>query len=133
MRRTRRACLTIQRMACTGCRARRGPRDGVVESGNQSLSCYFPHLFRSVKSSNGPSEARSTAIFTNSFVKVAHSYSTKTPDPLFFPYAQTAPGVPLPQNTAGILDALPSDVLAKMQQLGQMLKQNINEGKITEA
>jgi len=44
-----------------------------------------------------------------------------------------APGGPLSQNTAGILDALPSDVLAKVQQLGQMLQQNINEGKITEA
>jgi hypothetical protein len=48
-------------------------------------------------------------------------------------HAQMAPGGPLPQNTAGILDALPSDVLAKVQQLGQMLQQNINEGKITEA
>jgi hypothetical protein len=47
-------------------------------------------------------------------------------------YAQTTPGGPLPQNTAGILDALPSDVLAKVQQLGQMLQQNINERKITE-
>ena len=48
--------------------------------------------------------------------------------------AQMAPpGGHLPQNTAGILDALPSDVLAKVQQLGQMLQQNINEGKITEA
>jgi len=44
-----------------------------------------------------------------------------------------APGGPLSQNTSGILDALPSDVLAKVQQLGQMLQQNINEGKITEA
>jgi hypothetical protein len=44
-----------------------------------------------------------------------------------------APGSPLSQNTAGILDALPSDVLAKVQQLRQMLQQNINEGKITEA
>jgi hypothetical protein len=48
-------------------------------------------------------------------------------------YTQMAPGGPLSQNTAGILDALPSDVLAKVQQLGQMLQQNINEGKITEA
>jgi hypothetical protein len=48
-------------------------------------------------------------------------------------YAQMAPDVPLPQNSAGILDALPSDVLAKVQQLAQMLQQNINEGKITEA
>lgn len=48
-------------------------------------------------------------------------------------YAQMAPGSHLPQNTAGILDALPSDVLAKVQQLAQMLQQNINEGKITEA
>jgi hypothetical protein len=48
-------------------------------------------------------------------------------------YAQMAPGGHLPQNTAGILDTLPSDVLAKVQQLAQMLQQNINEGKITEA
>jgi len=44
-----------------------------------------------------------------------------------------APGGPLPQNTAGILDTLPSDVLAKVQQLGEMLQQDIKEGKITEA
>jgi hypothetical protein len=44
-----------------------------------------------------------------------------------------APGGHPPQNTAGILDVLPSDVLAKMQQLGQMLHQDIKEGKITEA
>jgi hypothetical protein len=43
------------------------------------------------------------------------------------------PGGHLPQNTDGILDALPSDVLTKIQQLGQMLQQNIKEGKITEA
>jgi len=48
-------------------------------------------------------------------------------------YAQMAPGGHPPQNTADILDALPSDVQSKMQQLGQMLQQNINEGKITEA
>lgn len=48
-------------------------------------------------------------------------------------YAQMAPGSHLPQNTAGILDALPPDVLAKVQQLAQMLQQNINEGKITDA
>ena len=48
-------------------------------------------------------------------------------------YAQMAPGSHLPQNTAGILDALPSDVLAKVQQLAQMLQQDINEGKITDA
>ena len=47
--------------------------------------------------------------------------------------AQMAPGGPLPQNTAGILDTLPSDVLAKVQQLGEMLQQDIKEGKITEA
>ena len=47
-------------------------------------------------------------------------------------YAQMAPGDYLPQNTAGTLDALPSDVRAKVQQLAQMLQQNINEGKITE-
>src|SRR5882762_10024283 len=70
----------IQRRGCSGCRARRGPRDGVVESGNQSLSCYFLHLLRSVKLNNDPSEACATAIFTNSFVKVVHSYSTKTPE-----------------------------------------------------
>jgi hypothetical protein len=44
-----------------------------------------------------------------------------------------APGGHLPQSTAGILDALPSDVLAKVQQLAQMLQQDINEGKITDA
>lgn len=48
-------------------------------------------------------------------------------------YAQMTPGGPLPQNAAGILDVLPSDVRAKIQQLAQMLQQNINEGKITEA
>jgi activator of 2-hydroxyglutaryl-CoA dehydratase len=48
-------------------------------------------------------------------------------------YAQTAPGSHLPQNMAGILDALPSNVLAKVQRLAQMLQQNINEGKITDA
>ena len=47
--------------------------------------------------------------------------------------AQMAPGSPRPQNTGGILDALPSDVLAKVQQLGEMLQQDIKEGKITEA
>ena len=47
--------------------------------------------------------------------------------------AQMAPGDPLPQNTAGILDALPPDVRAKVQQLGEMLQQDIKEGKITEA
>ncbi|MCX5728250.1 MAG: hypothetical protein NTZ28_05345 [Nitrospirae bacterium] len=31
------------------------------------------------------------------------------------------------------MDALPSDVLAKVQQLAQMLQQDINEGKITDA
>jgi hypothetical protein len=44
-----------------------------------------------------------------------------------------APGDHLPQNTAGILDALPPDVRAKVQQLAQMLQQDINEGKITDA
>ena len=48
-------------------------------------------------------------------------------------YAQMAPGDHLPQNTTGIMDALPSDVLAKVQQLAQMLQQDINEGKITDA
>ena len=48
-------------------------------------------------------------------------------------YAQITPGGHLPQNTAGILDALPSNVRAKVQQLAQMLQQNINEGKITDA
>ena len=48
-------------------------------------------------------------------------------------YAQMAPGGHPLQNTAGTLDVLPSDVLAKMQQLGQMLQQDIKEGKITEA
>jgi hypothetical protein len=43
------------------------------------------------------------------------------------------PGVHPPRNAAGVPDALPSDVLAKMQLLGQMLQQNIKEGKITEA
>lgn len=47
--------------------------------------------------------------------------------------AQIVPGGHPPANTAGILHALPSDVLAKVQQLAQMLQQNINEGKITEA
>ena len=47
--------------------------------------------------------------------------------------AQMAPGDHLPQNTSGILDALPSDVRAKLQQLAQMLQQNINDGKITDA
>ena len=47
--------------------------------------------------------------------------------------AQMAPGDHLPQNTAGILDALPPDVRAKVQQLAQMLQQDINEGKITDA
>lgn len=37
------------------------------------------------------------------------------------------------QNAAGIMDALPSDVQAKMQQLSLILQQNIKEGKITEA
>jgi hypothetical protein len=48
-------------------------------------------------------------------------------------YAQMAPVVHPPQNSAGILDALPSDVQAKVQQLGAMLQQDIKEGKITEA
>jgi hypothetical protein len=49
-------------------------------------------------------------------------------------YAQMAPpGGQGPQNTAGILDALPSAVQAKVQQLGEMLQQDIKEGKITEA
>lgn len=48
-------------------------------------------------------------------------------------HAQMAPGSHPPANAAGILHALPSDVLAKVQQLAQMLQQNINEGKITEA
>ncbi|MGH9968246.1 MAG: hypothetical protein ACREBG_10500 [Pyrinomonadaceae bacterium] len=47
--------------------------------------------------------------------------------------AQMAAGGQPPQNTAGILDALPPEVLAKVQQLAQMLQQDINEGKITEA
>jgi len=47
--------------------------------------------------------------------------------------AQMAPGDHPPQNTAGILDALPPDVRAKVQQLAQMLQQNVNEGKITDA
>ena len=47
--------------------------------------------------------------------------------------AQIVPGSDLPQNTEGILDALPSDVLAKVRQLAQLLQQNINEGKITDA
>jgi hypothetical protein len=48
-------------------------------------------------------------------------------------YAQTAPGSHLPQNTAGILAALPPDVLSKVQRLAKMLQQNITEGKITDA
>ena len=48
-------------------------------------------------------------------------------------YAQMAPGNHLLQNTASILDALPSDVLAKVQQLAQMLQKDINDGKITDA
>ncbi len=48
-------------------------------------------------------------------------------------HAQMAPSSHPPANAAGILDALPSDVLAKVQQLAQMLQQNINEGKITDA
>lgn len=48
-------------------------------------------------------------------------------------HAQVAPGSHAPANAAGILDALPSDVLTKVQQLAQMLQQNINEGKITDA
>ena len=49
-------------------------------------------------------------------------------------FAQVAPpGVRPPQNAAGVLDALPSDVQAKMQLLGQMLQQDITEGNITEA
>ena len=55
--RTPRACLAIQRRACTGCRARRGPRDGVVGSGNHSLPRYFFHMLRSVKLSNDPRDA----------------------------------------------------------------------------
>ena len=57
----RHAWLAIQRRACTGCRARRGPRGGVGEGGssNQSLSRYFLQLLRGVKSSNDPSEPRS--------------------------------------------------------------------------
>jgi len=47
--------------------------------------------------------------------------------------AQMASGVQRTQNTGGILDALPSDVQAKVQQLGEMLQQDIKEGKITEA
>jgi len=47
--------------------------------------------------------------------------------------AQMAPSGQRPQNAAGILDALPSDVQAKVQQLGKMLQQDIKEGKITEA
>ena len=47
--------------------------------------------------------------------------------------AQMASGGHPSQNAAGILDALPSDVQSKMQQLGQMLQKNIKEGKITEA
>ena len=50
-------CLAIQRRACTGCRARRGPRDGVAESGNQALPRYFLQLLQSVKSSNDPCDA----------------------------------------------------------------------------
>ena len=49
-------------------------------------------------------------------------------------YAQMAPpSGHTHQNTAGVPDALPSDVPAKLQQLGQLLQQNIKEGKITEA
>jgi hypothetical protein len=49
-------------------------------------------------------------------------------------FAQMAPpGVRPPQNAAGVLDALPSDVQAKLQLLGLMLQQDIKEGKITEA
>lgn len=48
--------------------------------------------------------------------------------------AQMAPPGSHPsQNTAGIMDALPPDVQAKMQQLSLMLQENIKEGKITEA
>ena len=47
--------------------------------------------------------------------------------------AQMAPGGHPPQNTASILNALPPDVLAKTQQLAQMLQQDIHEGKITDA
>jgi len=47
--------------------------------------------------------------------------------------AQMTPGSHPPQNTAGILDALPHDVLSKVQQLAQMLQQDIHEGKITDA
>ena len=47
--------------------------------------------------------------------------------------AQMAPGSHPPQSMAGTLNALPPDVLAKAQQLAQMLQQDINEGKITEA
>ena len=48
-------------------------------------------------------------------------------------YAQMAPSSQRPQNAAGILDALPSDIQAKVQQLGEMLQHDIKEGKITEA
>ena len=48
-------------------------------------------------------------------------------------HAQMAPGSHPPANAAGTLNALPSEVLAKVQQLALMLQQNINEGKITEA
>jgi hypothetical protein len=44
-----------------------------------------------------------------------------------------APASHPPQSMAGTLNALPPDVLAKAQQLAQMLQQDINEGKITEA
>ena len=46
---------------------------------------------------------------------------------------QIDPDSHLPQNTPGILDTVPSDVLAKVQQLAQLLQQNINEGKLTDA
>jgi hypothetical protein len=36
------------------CRARRGPRGGVVGSGKQSLARYFLHQRRRVKSSHAP-------------------------------------------------------------------------------
>jgi len=47
--------------------------------------------------------------------------------------AQMAPASHPPQSMAGTLNALPPDVLAKAQQLAQMLQQDINDGKITEA
>ena len=46
--------------------------------------------------------------------------------------AQMAPGVHPPQSMAGTLNALPPDVQTKVQQLGEMLQQDIKEGKITE-